>query len=235
MTAILLTLLQIIIAALLIVWWVRWSQRGLEWVTVLLLVALGLSALSSYLFRVPPHEVSCDGLCSGWRGYPFHTHFVGLNEVYLNPASFVRNTLFYYTAILAFTAVIIWLGQWFRWRQRSWWGRLFFILFVIVLPLATLPLWVAPPQPQVSGAELRLVNNAARDWRWQLRLNSLMTPRLALEDVRPMPDDAHQRVCFRTYTWFYLPYTHVYIDLEPEGVRATDGKEIPLTQSCWEP
>jgi hypothetical protein len=234
-TALLITLLQILVITLLIVWWVRWSRRGLEWVTVWLFMAIGISYLSSYLFRVPPHQVSCDGLCAGWRGFPFHTHFVGMaDEVFFQPVSFVRNVLFYYVVILSFTAVIIWLGQWFRWQRRPWWARILFILVVIVMPLATMPWWVSPPQPQVSGPEQRLAINAARDWRWQLRLDSFMHRRLALEDVRPMPDDEHQRVCFRVYTWFYLPYAHAYVNLEPEGVRAIDGANIPLAQSCWE-
>jgi len=51
--------------------------------------------------------------------------------------------------------------------------------------------------------------------------------------VRLHPDGRRQRVCFRLYTWFYLPHNRLYIDLEPAGVLSTGGGVIPLTASCW--
>jgi len=234
LSLLLLLLLQALVIILFVVWWLRWTPRGLEWITIFLFVALGLSYLSSYIFRVPPYQVGCDGLCPGWWGYPIPTHHVETGDIVLfDPVSFVRNTFFYYSIVLSFGAVVAWLGRRLQWRSRSWAQRFLFILIVVVLPLATLPMWMPPPQPEVSGPDQRLVINAARDWRWQLRLRSFMDRRLALEDVRPSPGDEHQRVCFRIYTWFYLPYARTYIDLDAAGVRAVDGAEIPLSESCW--
>jgi len=226
--------LQILVVTLLVVWWLRWTPRGLEWVTIFLFGAVGLSYLSSILFRVPPYQVGCEGLCPGWWGFPILTHRVETGGiVFFDPMSFVRNAFFYYAVLLAWGGLTAWLGRRFRWSARSWKKRFLFVILVIVLPLATLPLWISPPQPQPTGPEQRLVINAARDWRWQLGLRGFMDRRLALEDVRPTPDREHQRVCFRIYTWFYLPYSHAYIDMEPEGVRAVTGDEIPLSESCW--
>ena len=233
-STILLTFFQALVVILLVVWWLRWTPHGLEWVTLFLFGAVGLSYLSGILFRVPPYQAGCDGLCPGWWGFPLPTHRIETGDiVFFDPLSFVRNAFFYYAVLLAFGGLIAWLSRRFRWSSRSWKKRFLFIILVIVLPLATLPLWIPPPQPQPSGPEQRLVINAARDWRWQLGLRDFMDRRLALEDVRPAPDGEHQRVCFRIYTWFYLPYGHAYIDMEPEGVRAVTGNETPLSESCW--
>ncbi len=232
--ALLLLILQLIAILLLIVWWVRWSPRGLAWAFLALFIAAGLSYLSSLIFRVHPYQVGCEGVCPGWRGYPAPTHHLLEGRVAFDGASFVRNTFFYYAVVLANSAILAWLIRHFRMVGRSWGRWLLFALFLIIIPLATLPLWIPPPQPDVSVTDLRLVNNAARDWRWQLRLRGWMDRRLALEDMRPAPDGQGQRVCFRIYTWFYLPYQHAYIDLDEAGLRARSGGEIPLSQSCWE-
>jgi hypothetical protein len=167
-------------------------------------------------------------------GYPYASyHIEAGNVVIFDPVAFVRNVFFYYAILLGFGAIIAWLAQQFRWRARSWPQRLVFIFLIFILPLAILPMWAPPSQPAVSGPEQRIVINAARDWHWQLHLRSVMDRRLALIDMRSTPDREHQRVCFRIYTWFYLPYRHVYIDMEPEGVRALTGAEIPLSESCW--
>ena len=232
--AILTLLLQIIVILLLLVWWARWTPRGLAWAAFALLAAAGLSYLSGLIFHVPPYQVGCDGTCPGWRGYPLPTHHIlPGNRVLFDGPSFVRNAFFYYAVLLAYSAIVAWLVRRFRMTERGWSRWLLFILAVI-LPLASTPLWLPPPQPAVSTADLRLVNNAARDWRWQLHLRGEMDRRLALEDIRPAPDGEGPRVCFRIYTWFYLPYQRVYIDLDKAGLRARDGREIPLTQSCWE-
>ena len=234
-TAILLFLLQLFVILLLIVWWVRWTPRGLVWALLSVLVAVGLSYLSSLIFRVPPYQVGCEGFCTGWRGFPLPTHrLLPEGTVLFDGPSFVRNAFFYYAVFLAYSAILAWLIRFFRIRGRPWFRWLLFILIFILLPLATLPMWISPPQPHVDVEELRLVNNAARDWRWQLHLRDWMDRRLALEDMRPGPDGQGQRVCFRIYTWFYLPYQHAYIDLDEAGLRARDGNEIPLSKSCFE-
>ena len=228
------TLFNILIIVLLIVWWLRWTPRGLEWIALFLLGAIGLSYLSGIIFHVPPYQAGCTGLCPGWRGYPFPTHYIETGNIPIfAPVSFVRNVFFYYAILLSFGALVAWLARQFRWPAQTWKRRLLFILVVIVLPLATLPMWLPPPQPDLPHPQQRLAINAARNWRWQLHLRSFMDRRLAVEDVRPTPDGQHQRVCFRIYTWFYLPYQRAYIDLDAPGVQAIDGAEIPLSESCW--
>ena len=235
LSQILFTLANALIVTLLVVWWLRWTEeRGLEWAVILLFAALAVSYFSSFVFRVPPYQVGCDGLCPGWAGYPILTHHIEAGGVMVfDPVSFVRNAFFYYAILLGFGAVIVWLLKVFRWSTRHWSQRLIFLFVVVVLPVATTPMWLPPPQPEVTGEAQRITTNAARSWRWQLRLNSVMDRRLALEDMRPSPDGDAQRVCFRIYTWFYLPYRHTYVDMEPEGVRASDGAKIPLSDSCW--
>ncbi len=234
LSQILFILINLLVVVLMVVWWLRQTPRGLEVVTVLLFISIGVSYLSGLIFRTPPYQVGCEGLCTGWVGHPFLTHHieVGGQKVF-DPLSFVRNTFFYYAIILSYGAFVTWLAQRINWPGRKWKQRLLFILIVIILPLASTPMWLPPPQPGVTGEDQRIVINAARSWRWQLHERSFMDRRLALEDMRPSPESDGQRVCFRIYTWFYLPYRHTYIDMEPEGVRAVDGAEIPLSQSCW--
>ncbi len=234
MIAVLFLALQTILIVLLIIWWIRWSPQGLWWAVASLFLAIGLSYFSGVLFQVPPYQVGCEGFCAGWKGFPWPTHHIQPDtKLLFDGPSFVRNGFFYYAVLLAVSAFIAWLASWFRWSQRSWKQRIFFIFIVIVLPLATLPMWIAPPQPQLSKPDQRLVINAARDWRWQLHLRGWMDRRLALEDLRASPNGEGQRVCFRIYTWFYLPYQRAYIDLDTAGVLAIKGGEIPLSQSCW--
>ncbi len=220
---------------LLILWWVRGFSRGLIWVTVAILGAVGLSYLSSLLFRVPPYHVSCpETVCAGWAGYPYPVyHLAPDGTVTWDGPSFVLNSFFYDAALLAFSALVAGLARGFRWGQRAWRTRVVFILVVVLLPLATLPIWVPPPQPPTSIPERRLVNNAARAWRWQLHMRGWMDRRLALEDVLATPEGPGSRVCFRVYTWFYLPYRRVVIDLDEAGVRARDGQILPLSARCY--
>ena len=227
-------LLQLLFIILLIVWWVRWTPHGWEWVTILLFAAIGLVYFFHRVFLIPPYQVGCNGLCPGWMGYPYPSYHIVAGDIRIfDSVAFVRNTFFYYAILLAFSAMVAWLGQRFRWATRSWLQRILFVFFIVILPWATLPMWAPPPQPQVSGSEQRIILNAARAWNWQLHLRSFMDRRLALDDMRLAPDGEHQRVCFRIYTWFYLPYRHVYIDMEPDGVRALNGTEIPFSESCW--
>ena len=229
----LLILLQSIAIILLIVWWLLWTPHGWEWVALLLFAAAGIAHLSSRIFQVPPYQVGCQGLCPGWMGYPHPSYHIEAGGVIrFDSISFVRNTFFYYAILLGLGALLVWLARQLRITSRPWPQRIIFIL-VIILFLATLPMWVPPPQPLISGPEKRIVINAARDWSWQLHMRGFMERRLAVEDVRFLPADGHYRVCFRTYTWFYIPYNHVYLDMEPEGVRALSGTKIPLSESCW--
>ena len=42
------------------------------------------------------------------------------------------------------------------------------------------------------------------------------------------------RVCLSTYTFFYLPVGHLYLDMTPEGVHSNGGGILPRSASCWE-
>jgi hypothetical protein len=41
------------------------------------------------------------------------------------------------------------------------------------------------------------------------------------------------RVCFRTYTFFYLPAGYLFLDMTPEGVHSNAGGSLPAGASCW--
>lgn len=216
------------------VWWLRRSRAGLDWVIIAIPLAFGLSYLSSILFRVPDYQSGCEGWCPGWGGHPIPSHRGdSLGQIAFYPTGFLLNAAVYYAALLAASAAIVWLAAYLRWRERRWRWRIGFLLLVVVTPLALSPNLLPPPAPTLPLGDQRLAINAERSWRWQLRAQSLAERRLAVEDVRNHPDGQRHRVCFRVYTWFYLPYRHIYIDLEPAGVRATGGGVIPLSASCW--
>lgn len=232
-TPILLAFLLDLAGVLAAVWWLRRSRAGLDWVMVAAPLAFGFSYLSGVLFLVPDYQSGCTGLCSGWRGHPIPTHLGdSLGQMVFHPTGFLLNAAVYYAAFLAVSAALAWLAANRRWRERSRRWRLGFAL-LFLLPLAFSPNLLPPPAPRLPLADQRLAINAARSWRWQLRAQGLSERRLAVEDVRTHPDGQRHRLCFRVYTWFYLPYRHIYIDLEPAGVRATGGGVIPLDASCW--
>ncbi len=216
------------------VWWLRRSRSGLDWVIIAIPISFGLSYLSSVLFHVPDYQSGCEGLCPGWRGYPIATHLGNsLGQFVFHPSGLLINAAVYYAALLASSAFVAWLASYLRWRERRWRWRAGFIFLAVIVPLALTSTLLPPPAPQLPFADQRLAINATRAWRWQLRAQSLSERRLVVEDVRPHPDGERYRVCFRVYTWFYLPQRHIYIDLEPAGVRATGGGAIPLNASCW--
>lgn len=221
------------LGALAAIWW--WRQgRYAGWLVLAMVTALGLSYLSSFVFRVAPYLGGCTGYCSGWWGHPIPTHVVAPGgAVSFRAGAFVLNAAIYYVIVLGFSVIVAWLAAQLQWRQRRWRWRLGFIAIVIFLPLALLPNLATPPAPKFSGESQRLANNALRAWRWQLRSGRPSDRRLALEDVRPHPDGERHRVCFRSYTWFYMPHGLVYVDLEPAGVRATGGGAVPMGASCW--
>ncbi|RME84045.1 MAG: hypothetical protein D6775_06570 [Caldilineae bacterium] len=222
------------VAALAVVWWVRRIRRGVDWVFAAVPLAFGASYLSSFVFRVSAYQAGCQGFCPGWWGYPLPTHIgVGVGRPEFTPGLFVANSLVYYAVILVASALVLRLAQRWGWSEKGFFARLGFVAVVILLPLAISPMLFPPPQPEVSGPSLRLAINAAQSWRWQLRARGFMDRRLALVDVRQHPDGERHRVCFLVYTWFYLPYRQVYVDLEPVGVRATGGGVIPRSASCW--
>lgn len=227
-------LIVVTLAVLSAVWWVRRSRRGIDWVIAAAPLAAVLSYLSSILFRVPDYQAGCPGGCSGWQGYPIATHLgstIGRTE--FDPVGFLLNTGFYYAVLLLASLIVTWLATLLRWEERRLSWKIGFVLFAVVLPLALMPTYLPAPQPSLTGEPQRLAINAAQAWRWQLLARGLTDRRLAVEDVRLHPDGERQRVCFRVYTWFFIPSHRVYVDLEPAGVRATAGGSIPLSASCW--
>lgn len=216
------------------VWWLRRSRAGLDWVIIAIPLAFGLSYLSGLVFRVPDYQSGCQGWCPGWGGHPVPTYLGdNLGQIVFYPTGFLLNAGVYYALLLTSSAAITWLAAYLHWRQRRWRWRFGFVLLVVVVPLAFISSFLPPPAPRLPFNDQRLAINAERSWRWQLRARSLSERRLAVEDVRTHPDGKRHRVCFRVYTWFYLPQGHIYIDLEPAGVRATGGGVIPLSASCW--
>lgn len=232
--SLLLALMVSVAGILAAVWWARRGRGGLDWVIAAIPVALGLSYLSSVLFRVPDYQSGCNGLCPGWSGYPVATHMGNsLGQMVFRPTGFLLNGAVYYAALLAGTAAVAWIASYLHWTERRWRWRIGFLFLTVLVPLALSSTVLPPPAPHLPFADQRLAINATRAWRWQLQALRLSDRRLAVEDVRLHPDAARHRVCFRVYTWFFLPYRHIYIDLEPAGVRATGGGAIPLSTSCW--
>lgn len=223
-----------LLTLLFVVWWLRRGRAGLNWLLLAAPLAFLASYGSSFLFRVPDYQAGCEGFCPGWWGHPLPTHISdGLGPPEFAAAGLAANAAIYYAALVIAGAIVALAAGVWRWAERSRGWRSLFLLAVVLLPLALTPAWIAPPAPTLPQAEQRLANNAARAWRWQLRLRRFSDRGLAVEDVRLHPDGRRQRVCFRLYTWFYLPHNRLYIDLEPAGVLSTGGGVIPLTASCW--
>ncbi len=226
--------LYLLLTVLVLVWWLRRGRRGFDWTLIVAPLAFALSYLSSILFRVPDYQAGCDGRCPGWWGAPFPTHLSdGADAFTLNPLGFIANAALLYTVILILSAGIVLLAEQLKWPERSRRWRIGFVLIVVILPLALLPTLLPLREPDLSSPQQRYAINAKRAWRWQLQSRRFNDRRLIIEDVRLHPDGERHRVCLRAYTWFYIPYDKVYVDLEPAGVRATGGGAIPLSDSCW--
>jgi hypothetical protein len=97
------------------------------------------------------------------------------------------------------------------------------------------PLYLPPPQAHVRGDPQRIAINAQREVYMYDQLAPMSVLRVGLEDVRPRRDgQPGMRVCLSTYTLFYLPVGHMYLDMAPEGVHSTGGGVLPRQVSCWE-
>ncbi|NOZ73439.1 MAG: hypothetical protein GXP38_16315 [Chloroflexi bacterium] len=223
-----------LVGILAMVWWIQHSNRGIEWIVFTIPLAFALSYLSSRWIQVMPYRAGCLGICDGWRGYPLATHTLPPGgPAIFDAGGFVLNAGIYYVLLLVFSALVLQLAIAFEWPKRKKRTKFIFVLLVVVLPLATIPSWAPTPEPKLPLAEQRLAINAARDWQWQLQASRFVDRKLAVEDVRRHPDGERYRVCFRAYSWFFIPSHHVYVDLEPAGVRATGGGAIPISASCW--
>lgn len=229
---------------LLIIWW---RQQTAHWFRVAmgaLLLALLLSIGSYYLFVVPVHFAGCPAGCPGWRGYPRPIAQIELNGVtQIAAVDFALNTLFLWTLWLA--AFLLWrlLAVALRLAQRSQRARLLFVVGFVILPWALLPRVLTPPQPAITGEELRLTTNAGRAAEFTYRITGLWIQRLAVEDVKVLQPDGEanletvnrvgSQVCLRGYSYFFVPWRRYRIDLDGIGRTALRLTELPLTADCW--
>ena len=103
-------------------------------------LAFAVSYLSSFIFQTPDYQSGCDAFCPGWRGYPVATHLGdGFDSYDFYPVGFVLNGAFYYAVIVVASAILVWLANYLRWKERSLRWRLGFIALFVVLPLALAP------------------------------------------------------------------------------------------------
>lgn len=235
----------LIFILLLVIWW---RQQTPQWFRVAmgaLLLALLLSIGSYYLFVVPVYWAGCPTGCPGWRGYPRPIAQIETNgATQLATVDFALNTLFLWTLWLA--AFLLWqlLAVTLRLGQRSQQARLLFVIGFVVLPWALLPRVLTPPQPRITGEELRLTTNAGRAAEFTYRITGLWVQRLAVEDVKVLqPEDeanletvnrVGSQVCLRGYTYFFIPWRRYRIDLDGIGRTALRLTELSLTADCWE-
>jgi len=134
----------------------------------------------------------------------------------------------------------------FQWWKRSLWVKFLFVLTLAILPWAFAPRFLPPPQPQTSGEELRLANNARRSAEFTYRITGPWVQRLALEDIRifrgaqgegviaSQEQRAISQVCLRGYTYFFIPWRRYRITLDATGATALSLTELGLEGSCWE-
>jgi hypothetical protein len=230
----------------LVVWWRQQTRHGYRIVLVTFLIAFALAFASIYLFEVPPHLAGCPDGCSGWRGYPLPVaRITQEGQTQIGLADFALNLLLLWTLVLLASLVGRIVTTAVSWEERSRRSQGLILLFLLTVPWAYLPRVLDPPQPQTSGEELRLVNNARRAAEATYGITGLWVQRLALEDVRVIspnplsettPDltGVRSQVCLRGYTYFYVPWRRYRVDLEPTGVTALDLVEVPLEGSCWQ-
>ncbi len=239
-------LVGLILCVLLILWWRQQSNRWFSVVVGALLGALLLSIASFYIFVVPPHFAGCPTGCSGWRGYPLRTALFrldGRSEV--AALDFALEVLILW--LLWLTASVAWriLAETMQLGLRGRRRRTIFVILFVVLPWALLPRILNPPQPQVTGEDLRLANNALRAAEFTYGITGFWVQRLALEDVRRDTGSAQNttqggdlstgnQVCLRAYTYFFIPWQRYRVSLDANGASPLSLVPLPLNGSCWQ-
>jgi hypothetical protein len=234
----------LLLIVLMILWWRQQSPGWLRVSLTALLAALLLSIASYYTFVVPPHVAGCPQGCPGWRGYPLRfALFREDGRSLIGAADFALNVLVLWLVWLAATYVWRLLGAGFHLETRGRrWTWLFVFLFVLA-PWALLPRIITPPQPQVSGEDLRYANNAIRAAEFTYGVTGVWVHRLALEDMlldtaatagSPTSRPADNLVCLRGYTYFFVPWRRYVIGLDAAGATALSLDEVPLGGSCWQ-
>ncbi len=223
------------LATLLVVWWRQQTFRWPIALALCLLVAPLLSYWSGQVFRVDPYRAGCDALCAGHAGAPVAVYRIdGEGEEFL-PVGFALNTLVYLNLALGWSAiartVLVRAGEL---RRHSLLVQIALLLVFAVAPLALSPLFLPPPQARPRGDPQRIAINAQRELFMYDQESQAPVMRAALEDVRPRYDGQEgMRVCFRTYTFFYLPAGYLYLDMTREGVHSNAGGALPPGASCW--
>jgi hypothetical protein len=239
-------LFGIAITALVVLLAIWWRQQTRRWGLVLVVcaaAALLLSAWSGLAFQVADYRAGCDGLCPGYRGAPILTYQGEAAGGAFLPGMFLVNTLVYLVLLLGWSALIqaILVRVEYSWNSSKGysvsgaWRQTLLGVILILIPLALAPLYLPPPQAHVRGDPQRIAINAQREVYMYDQLASVPLLRVGLEDVRPRRDgQPGMRVCLRTYTLFYLPVGHMYLDMAPEGVHSTGGGVLPLQETCWD-
>jgi hypothetical protein len=228
---------------LLAIWWRQQTRRWGLVLVACVAAALLLSGWSGFAFHVADYRAGCDGLCPGYRGAPIPT-FRGetAGGVFL-PGMFLVNAMVYLLLLLGWSALVqavLVRVEYSRSSSKGYsvggaWRRTLLGTILIVIPLALAPLYLPPPQAHVRGDPQRIAINAQREVYMYDQLASAPLLRVGLEDVRPRRDgQPGMRVCLSTYTLFYLPVGHMYLDMAPEGVHSTGGGVLPLQETCWD-
>ena len=233
--------------ALLVVWWRERTRRWVYFLLATFVLAAILTWSAGQLFEVPDYLVGCPSLCQGWRGYPAPTAISTAHGAWtLSLPGLLVNFLFHWLLLLVLAAMWSALQQQWQTPPTAALRKTLVMGFVLVSLWALIPRYASPPEPAVQGDPQRLAINAKRltaralgglDWRIQ---------RLALEDVRRLPQRSQPdapglplsagpewRVCLRGYTFFYAPWRRIYVDLDTTGALAIGGGILPLTQECW--
>jgi hypothetical protein len=152
------------------------------------------------------------------------------------PAMFLLNALVYLVLLLGWGALVrAVLTREGNAGAAPMWRQVVLAVILIGLPLALAPLYLPPPEAHVRGDPQRIAINAQREVFMYSPLAAMPVLRVGLEDVRPRRDgQPGMRVCLSTYTLFYLPVGHMYLDMAPEGVHSTGGGVVPRRESCWQ-
>jgi hypothetical protein len=202
------------------------------------MVAPVLSWWSGHVFHVPDYRAGCDGLCPGYSGAPAPIYRGESAGGQFLPTGFALDSAVYLVVLLSWAGVvrtIIGRMDEAASGRRQGWAQLLVAFILLIGPFALAPLYLPPPEAQVRGDSLRVAINARREVYLYDDLASLPVLRAGLEDVRPRRDgQPGMRVCLRTYTYFYVPSGHMYLDMTPEGVHSNQGGVLPVDKSCWE-
>jgi hypothetical protein len=224
------------VVVLLTVWWRQQTRRWGLVLVVGVAASLLLSWWSGMAFQVPDYRAGCDGICPGYRGAPIPT-FQGetAGSAFL-PVMFVLNALVYLMLLLGWAALVrAALTREWSTGTTPLWRQILLVVVLVGVPLTLAPLILPPPEAHVRGDPQRIAINAEREVYMYDQLAAMPVLRVGLEDVRPRRDgQPGMRVCLSTYTLFYLPVGHMYLDMAPEGVHSTGGGVLPRPVSCWQ-